>query len=231
MNIDLSVEAGIVAWFLSGPLYMPIIVFGCITPITVKADWLSNRVRPTTAWLPNRSSANSSPKTMTRRFSSRSRRSMKRPPTCGMMLRSSPKAGSTPRIRAFTVLAPTLKPRRTAYSRESAAISGMRSRSSSASSSVKEMARPDGRPAYARVVAPGHRIPMPSPIPFLPLWKARFKPSPNESSRTIESVPHAIASTVRAMRLVWRATSVRNRRKTSSSSVRRTSTRERLTTA
>ena len=53
----------------------------------------------------------------------------------------------------------------------------------------------------ARVVAPGQRTPMPSPMPARPLLNERFRPSPKESSSTIESVPQAIASTVRTMRL------------------------------
>ena len=47
VNIDLKVVAGMVAWFLSGPLYIPIMVFFCITPTTRNVDWLICTVCPT----------------------------------------------------------------------------------------------------------------------------------------------------------------------------------------
>jgi hypothetical protein len=62
---------------------MPIIVFGCVTPITRKLDWLICTLRPTGSASPNRSLASSSPSTSTRRLSRKSMSSMKRPPGCG----------------------------------------------------------------------------------------------------------------------------------------------------
>src|SRR3954464_1371481 len=59
---------------------------------------------------------------------------------------------------------------------------------------------------------------MPSPIPRGPLWNERFIPSPKERSSTIESVPQAMAMTVRPMRLRLRAASTRKRRQTRRSS-------------
>jgi hypothetical protein len=144
--VDLNVVAGMVAWFLSGPLYIPIMTLGCITPMTRNEDWLIITVLPTTSWLPKRSWASSSPSTATRRFSARSSSLTKRPPAWGMMLRMGPKAGSTPRTRALTVFWPTLTGTRFEYSRLTAAISGIRAPSRAASSSWKEMARPEGRP-------------------------------------------------------------------------------------
>ena len=35
------------AWFLSGPLYMPICTLGCMTPTTVNVDWSICSVLPT----------------------------------------------------------------------------------------------------------------------------------------------------------------------------------------
>ncbi len=62
------------------------------------------------------------------------------------MLRISPNEGSTPRTRALIVLVPWATGTRLAYSRLIALISGMRAASSSASSSVNEIVRPEGRP-------------------------------------------------------------------------------------
>src|SRR5438128_6275674 len=219
VNMALKVGAGMEAWPLSGPLYIPIITFGCITPTTRKVDWLIWTVLPTGSSLPKRFSASSSPSTTTRRLSVPSISSTNRPPSRGMMLRISPKDGSTPRTRALTVLAPWATGTRLAYSRLTLASSGMRAASSSASSSVNEMLRPEGRPMQARVVAPGQSTPMPSPMPREFRWNERFMPSPNESSSTIDSVPQAMAMTVRPMRLRLRAASTRNSRQTSSSSV------------
>ncbi len=53
------------------------------------------------------------------------------------------------------------------------------------------MGRPEGRPSQAFLVAPGQSTAMPSPMPRVFLWNERFRPSPKESSRTIESVPQA----------------------------------------
>ena len=147
VNMALNVGAGMEAWPLSGPLYIPIITLGAITPITRKVDWLIWTVLPTGSSLANRSVASASPSTTTRRLRVLSISSMKRPPSLGMMLRISPKGGSTPRTRAFTVLVPRAMGTRLEYSRLMAVISGMRAASSSASSSVKEMFRPEGRPA------------------------------------------------------------------------------------
>ena len=138
--------AGIEAWFLSGPLYIPIMTFGCMTPTTRNVDWLICTVFPTGSSLPKRSVASSSPNSTTRRFSARSRSFGKRPPASGITLRMGPKDGSTPRMRALTDFLPTLTGKRLAYSRLTEAISGMRAPMISASSSVKEMARPEGRP-------------------------------------------------------------------------------------
>ena len=143
----LKVVAGMRAWFLSGPLYMPICTLGCITPITVNVDWLICRVLPTASLVPKRSLASSSPRKITRRFSARSRSFRKRPPGCGSWLRISPKSGSTPQMRALTVFVPTVRPRRRWYSGLTRAISGMRARSRAESSSRKLMGRPEGRPA------------------------------------------------------------------------------------
>jgi hypothetical protein len=132
---------------LSGPLYMPIMTLGCITPTTRNVDWLITTVLPTGSSFPKRSVASSSPSTTVRRLSALSMSLRKRPPVCGMMLRIAPKEGSTPRTRAFTVLVPRATGTRFEYSRLMLRISGMRAPSSSASSSVKEMARPEGRPA------------------------------------------------------------------------------------
>jgi hypothetical protein len=59
---------------------------------------------------------------------------------------------------------------------------------------------------------------MPSPIPRELRWNERFMPSPKERSSTMDSVPQAMAMTVRPMRLRLRAASTRNRRQTRSSS-------------
>ncbi len=69
------------------------------------------------------------------------------------------------------------------------------------------------------MVAPGQSTPMPSPIPREVRWNERFMPSPNERSSTMDSVPQAMAMTVRPMRLRLRAASTRKRRQTRSSSV------------
>jgi hypothetical protein len=197
---------------LSGPLYIPIITFACITPTTRNVDWLICTVRPIGSAVPKRSLASSSPRNTTRLFSARSASSMNRPPALGMRLRMGPKEGSTPRTRALTDFAPTLTGTRREYSRLMAASSGMRAFSSSMSSSVNWICRPEFRPAHARVVAPGHSTPMPSPIPRTVRWKARFMPSPKESSITIDRVPQAMASTVRAMRLrLWAASARKSR--------------------
>ncbi len=100
----------------------------------------------------------------------------------------------------------------------SAAISGMRLRSRSGSSSLSGMGRPEGSPMYARVVAPGQTTAMPSPIPREPLAKERFRPSPKLRRRTIESVPQAMARTVRTILFVWWPRSARKRRRTRASS-------------
>ena len=221
--IDLNVGAGMVAWPLSGPLYIPIITLACITPTTRKVDWLIWTVRPMGSAAPKRSLASSSPRNTTRRFSARSASSMKRPPALGIRLRMGPKEGSTPRTRALTDLAPRLTGTRREYSRLMAASSGIRAFSRSMSSSVNWIGRPEFRPAQARVVAPGHSTPMPSPMPRTVRWKARFMPSPNESSITIDSVPQAMASTVRAMRLRLWAASARKSRHTIATSARETS--------
>ncbi len=147
VNMALKVGAGMEAWPLSGPLYMPIMTLGCITPTTRKVDWLIVTVLPMGSSLANRSVASSSPSTTTRRLSVLSRSSRKRPPAAGMMLRIAPKEGSTPRTRAFTVLVPRATGTRLLYSRLMAVISGMRAASSSASSSVNMIGRPEGRPA------------------------------------------------------------------------------------
>ena len=71
----------------------------------------------------------------------------------------------------------------------------------STSSGTKRRFRPCGKPANAFEVAPGQITMMPSPRPRLPFVRLRFKPSPKESSRTIDSVPQAIAATVITIRL------------------------------
>ena len=200
VNMDLKVLAGIVAWFLSGPLYMPIMILVCITPTTRNVDWLIRTVLPVTSSRPKRSLASSSPRKTTLRFSLMSGSFRKRPPAWGIRFRSSPNSGSTPRTRAFTVLVPAVRPIRRLYSQERAWISGTRTRRRFTSSSVNWMGRPEGRPMNAFVVAPVHTTPIPSPMPREPLWNERFIPSPKESSSTMESVPHAMARMVRAMR-------------------------------
>ena len=142
-----NVVAAMVAWFLSGPEYMPIMILGAITPTTRNVDWLICTVWPTGFASPKRSFASSSPRKMLRRFSAMSSSSMKRPPGCTNWLRISPKLGSTPRIRALTVLVPRGRPRRREYSRLTACRVGTRASSSSASSSRSCTLRPEGRPA------------------------------------------------------------------------------------
>jgi len=63
-----------------------------------------------------------------------------------MMLRISPKTGSTPRTRALTVLVPRATGTRFAYSRLMPVISGMRAQELRFLV-VNEMVRPEGRPA------------------------------------------------------------------------------------
>ena len=82
--MDLKVDAGIVAWLLSGPLYIPIWIFFWATPTTRNVDWLICTVRPTTSSVPKRSLASFSPRKTTRRFSAMSSGFRKRPPACGM---------------------------------------------------------------------------------------------------------------------------------------------------
>ena len=135
-----------------------------------------------------------------------------------MWLRISPKSGSTPQMRAFTVFAPTVRPRRRWYSALMRAISGTRARRSAVSSSRKLTGRPAGSPSKGFFVAPGQSTAMPSPMPLVFLWNERFKPSPKDSRSTIERVPQAMASTVRAMRLRCRAASWAKSRRMSPSS-------------
>ena len=106
-----------------------------------------------------------------------------------------------------------------AYSTDSSSISGIRERRRAGSSSLIGMGRPEGRPIQARVVAPGHTTATFSPIPREPLDSDRLRPSPNERRRTIDSVPQAMARTVRTILFVWWPRSARKRRQTRASSV------------
>ena len=218
MYADLKVGAGIAAWFRSGPLYIPIWIFFWATPTTRKVDWLICTLRPTTSSDPKRSRASSSPRKTTRRFSAMSRSFRNRPPAWGCMLRISPNSGLTPRTRVLIVFGPTVMGVHLENSTLSAAISGMRLRRRSGSSSLSGIGRPEGRPIQAFVVAPGQTTPMPSPIPRVPLAIDRLRPSPKERRRTIESVPQAMARTVRTILFVWWPRSARKSRSTRANS-------------
>ena len=157
-----------VAWLLSGPLYMPIITLGCITPTTRKRG-LVDLHASCPPGPPCRRGRWPARRPGTPRAASRARSSSlrKRPPACGMRLRISPKDGSTPRMRAFTVLVPAVHAAtRSQYSRLMAAISGMRAAEQLGVlvGEARSRARRAG-PRRRCVVAPGQSTPMPSPMP------------------------------------------------------------------
>ena len=210
------------AWFLSGPLYIPIMTFVCMTPITRKVDWLIWTVLPTTSCVAEEVlgelvAQEDHPALL---VAGRGRSGSGRRPG-GCWLRISPKSGSTPRMRAFTVLVPTVRPRRRAYSRLIESDLG-HAGPQQVGVLVAEARRggPRAGPCRPGSWPPARAPPMPSPMPRVLLWNERFKPSPKESSSTMERVPQAMASTVRAMRLRWRAASCAKSRKTRASSAR-----------
>ncbi len=63
------------------------------------------------------------------------------------------------------------------------------------------------------MVSPGQITAIPVPIPDQPSTIERLSPSPNDSRRTMEIVPHVIAMTVITIRLRWIFAAERNRRR------------------
>ena len=199
------------AWFLSGPLYMPIITLGCITPTTRNVDWLimhglahAGRRCRRGRWPARRRAP---PRAASARMSSSFEEA-------AAGLRDDVAHLAEGRVHAAHARVHRLAGR---------ALTGTRARVLAADAPRSpgcarpaarrprpwnEIARPGGqahvgarggaRPEHADALAP---------IPRTLRWKERFMPSPNESSSTIESVPQAMASTVRAMRLRLRAAS------------------------
>jgi hypothetical protein len=82
-----------VACPLSGPLYIPIMTFGCMTPTTRNVDWLICTVWPTGSSFPKRSVASSSPRKATLALLEQVRSLGKRPPGPGIRFRMGPKGG------------------------------------------------------------------------------------------------------------------------------------------
>src|SRR5882762_272579 len=195
---------------------------GRITPTIVNGVSPRNTCCPTGASCSNSSLASSLPSTATRRRSATSRSLMKRPPGSAMMLRMKPYAGTMP----VTAGVAALTPRRTralcvmnsglmcSISRTSPAMSGT-------SSGRRRIGRPSPKPANALVVRPPKRITIRSPSPWNRFLVCRSRPTPNASSTTTATVPHAIPRTVREVRSFWARRSAKNSRHTSGDLARR----------
>src|SRR6266850_5003426 len=195
---------------------------GRITPTIVKGVSPRNTCCPTGASCANSSFASSLPSTATRRRSATSRSLMNRPPGSAMILRMRPYAGTMP----VTAGVAALTPRRTRAlcvmnSGLMCSISATSPAMRGTSSGRRRIGRPSPKPANALVVRPPKTITIRSPSPWNRFMVCRSRPTPNASSTTTATVPHAIPRTVREVRSFCARRSARKSRHTSGDLARR----------